>query len=426
MHVRTILAKSSTEITVTESIHREKLTFLNQQGQQLAALLESPETKPIAYALFTHCFTCSKDIAAASRVSRALTARGVAVVRFDFTGLGNSEGDFANTNFSSNVADLICAVDHMRDTLKAPAILIGHSLGGAAVLSAAGYISEVRAVVTIGAPAEPEHISHLFEANIDEIEEKGHAVVNLSGRTFTISKQFLDDIATQDLSERIRTMQKALLIFHAPADDIVQIDSARRIFEAARHPKSFISLDSADHLLTRKQDSQYVANTIAAWAGRYIPVAEIAAKDTTRPKLKSGEVLVRETDGKFGQDVFTDSHHVLADEPTRNDGRDTGPDPYEFLLAALGTCISMTARMYASHKKLPLEKVSVKLSHSRIHAEDCEHCETKDGKIDRIESELVLEGDLTAEQRQRVLEISNKCPVHRTLHSEIDVQTRLA
>ena len=425
MHVGTILAGDPTEVTVTESIHKEKLTFLNQQRQQLAALLERPETKPIAYALFAHCFTCSKDIAAASRVSRALAARGIAVVRFDFTGLGNSEGDFANTNFSSNVADLICAVDHMRDTLKAPAILIGHSLGGAAVLSAAGDVPEVRAVVTIGAPAEPGYVSHLFEANIDEIEEKGHAVVNLSGRTFTISKQFLDDIAKQRLSERIRTMQKALLILHAPADDIVDIDSARRIFEVARHPKSFVSLDNADHLLTRKQDSQYVAETIAAWANRYIAVAEIADKDKARPKLKSGEVLVRETDGKFGQDVFTDSHHVLADEPTRNGGRDTGPDPYEFLLVALGTCMSMTVRMYASHKKLALGKVSVKLSHSRIHAEDCKHCETKDGKIDRIESELVLEGDLTAEQRQRVLEISNKCPVHRTLHSEIDVQTRL-
>jgi putative redox protein len=409
-----------------KSIHREKLIFLNQQGQHLAALLESPNTKPIAYALFAHCFTCSKDIAAASRVSRALAARGVAVVRFDFTGLGNSEGDFANTNFSSNVADLICAVDHMRDALQAPAILIGHSLGGAAVLSAAGDVPEVRAVVTIGAPAEPGHVSHLFEDNIEEIEEKGHAVVNLSGRTFTISKQFLDDIATQDLSERIRTMQKALLIFHALADDIVHIDSARRIFEAARHPKSFVSLDSADHLLTRKQDSQYVAETIAAWASRYIPASEETDENVAQPKLKSGEVLVRETDGKFGQDVFTDTHHVLADEPTRHGGRNTGPDPYEFVLAALGTCTNMTVRMYARHKKLPLEKVSVKLSHSRIHAQDCEHCETRDGKIDRIDSELVLEGDLTTEQRQRMLEISNKCPVHRTLHSEIDVQTRLA
>ena len=409
-----------------KSIHREKLTFLNQQGQHLAALLESPNTKPIAYALFAHCFTCSKDIAVASRVSRALAARGVAVVRFDFTGLGNSEGDFANTNFSSNVADLICAVDHMRDALEAPAILIGHSLGGAAVLSAAGDVPEVRAVVTIGAPAEPGHVSHLFEDNIEEIEEKGHAVVNLSGRTFTISKQFLDDIATQDFSERIRTMQKALLIFHALADDIVHIDSARRIFEAARHPKSFVSLDSADHLLTRKQDSQYVAETIAAWASRYIPASEETDENVAQPKLKSGEVLVRETDGKFGQDVFTDTHHVLADEPTRHGGRNTGPDPYEFVLAALGTCTNMTVRMYARHKKLPLEKVSVKLSHSRIHAQDCEHCETKDGKIDRIDSELVLEGDLTTEQRQRMLEISNKCPVHRTLHSEIDVQTRLA
>jgi putative redox protein len=376
--------------------------------------------------LFAHCFTCSKDIAAASRVSRALAARGVAVVRFDFTGLGNSEGDFANTDFSSNVADLICAVDHMRDALEAPAILIGHSLGGAAVLSAAGDVPEARAVVTIGAPAEPGHVSHLFKDNIEEIEGKGYAVVNLSGRTFTISRQFLDDIATQDLGERIGTMQKALLIFHAPADDIVHIDSARRIFEAARHPKSFVSLDSADHLLTRKQDSQYVAETIAAWASRYIPASEEADENVARPKLKSGEVLVRETDGKFGQDVFTDTHHVLADEPTRHGGRDTGPDPYEFLLAALGTCMSMTVRMYSSHKELPLEKVSVRLSHSRIHAEDCEHCETKDGKIDRIDSELVLDGDLTAEQRQRMLEISNKCPVHRTLHSEIDVQTRLA
>jgi len=411
---------------VIKSIHREKLTFLNQQRQQLAALLESPNTKPIAYALFAHCFTCSKDIAAASRVSRALAARGVAVVRFDFTGLGNSEGDFANTNFSSNVADLICAVDRMRDVLEAPAILIGHSLGGAAVLSAAGDVPEVRAVVTIGAPAEPGHVSHLFEDNIEEIEDKGYAVVNLSGRTFTISRQFLDDIATQNLSERIRTMQKALLIFHAPADDIVHIDSARRIFEAARHPKSFVSLDSADHLLTRKRDSQYVADTIAAWASRYVPASEEADENVARPKLGSGEVLVRETDGKFGQDVFTDTHHVLADEPTRHGGRDAGPDPYEFLLAALGTCTSMTVRMYANHKKLPLEKVSVKLSHSRIHAEDCEHCETKDGKIDRIDSELVLDGNLTAEQRQRMLEISNKCPVHRTLHSEIHVQTRLA
>ncbi|MFQ5545653.1 MAG: alpha/beta fold hydrolase, partial [Acidiferrobacterales bacterium] len=335
MHVRTIPAGDPTEVIVIKSIHREKLTFLNQQGQQLAALLESPNTKPIAHALFAHCFTCSKDIAAASRISRALAARGVAVVRFDFTGLGNSEGDFANTDFSSNVADLICAVDHMRDALEAPAILIGHSLGGAAVLSAAGDVPEVRAAVTIGAPAEPGHVSHLFEDNIEEIEDKGHAVVNLSGRTFTISRQFLDDIATQDLGERIRTMQKALLIFHAPADDIVHIDSARRIFEAARHPKSFVSLDSADHLLTQKQDSQYVAETIAAWASRYIPASEDADENVARPKLKSGEVLVRETDGKFGQDVFTDTHHVLADEPTRHGGRDTGLDPYEFLLAAL-------------------------------------------------------------------------------------------
>lgn len=406
-------------------IYREKLTFPNQEGQQLAALLEKPETEPAACALFAHCFTCSKDVVAATRISRALAVKGIAVVRFDFTGLGNSEGDFANTNFSSNVADLLAAVDYMRQALKAPAVLIGHSLGGAAVLSAAGKIPEAKAVVTVGAPADPAHVSHLFEANLDEIKVRGQATVNLAGRKFTISKQFLDDIADQALHQQIREMRKALLVLHAPWDEIVPIDNAGRIFEAARHPKSFISLDDADHLLSRKQDSQYVAEMIAAWAGRYIPAAEKAEDSSARPELKSGKVLVRETDGTFGQDIFTDTHHLSADEPVGNGGRDTGPDPYELLLAGLGACTSMTVRMYASHKKLPLDKVSVKLSHAKIHAEDCEHCETREGRIDRIERELFVEGELTPEQREKLLEISNKCPVHRTLRSEIDIQTTL-
>lgn len=401
-------------------IHREKLTFSNANGEQLAALLEQPSFKPAAYALFAHCFTCSKDIAAASRISRALAMNGIGVVRFDFTGLGNSEGDFANTNFSSNVADLISATDHMRTSLAAPAILIGHSLGGAAVLAAAAKIAQTKAVVTIGAPADPAHVRHLFDANVQEIEVQGRATVHLAGREFTITKQFLDDIAAQKLSTHIKNLRKALLIFHAPTDEIVDIDNARRIFEAAKHPKSFISLDNADHLLSRKQDSQYVADTIAAWASRYIPFTD------ERPALARGDVLVRESDRKFGQEIYTDTHCFMADEPASNGGRDTGPDPYELLLSGLGACTSMTVRMYAKHKKLPLDRISVKLRHEKIHAEDCEDCETREGKIDHIERELAFEGEqLTSEQRHRLLEIANKCPVHRTLKSEIDITTSL-
>jgi putative redox protein len=408
-------------------IHREKLTFSNANGEQLAALLERPASEPTAYALFAHCFTCSKDIAAASRISRALAAKGIGVVRFDFTGLGNSEGDFTNTNFSSNVDDLISATDHMRAAFAAPAILIGHSLGGAAVLAAATKIPKAKAVVTIGAPADPGHIRHLFDSDVEEIEAQGRATVNLAGRKFTITKQFLDDIADQKLSTDIKTLRKALLIFHAPTDEIVDIDNARRIFKAAKHPKSFISLDNADHLLSRKQDSQYVAGTIAAWASRYIPVAGQSEEAEARPTLDRGEVLVREIDRKFGQEIYTDTHRLTADEPVGNGGRDSGPDPYELLLSGLGACTSMTIRMYANHKKLPLDRISVKLRHEKIHAEDCEHCETREGKIDHIERELSFEGEqLTPEHRQRLLDIANKCPVHRTLKSEIDIVTSVA
>ncbi|MFQ5993659.1 MAG: alpha/beta fold hydrolase [Acidiferrobacterales bacterium] len=407
------------------TVRRDKLTFTNQSNEQLAALLERPAGEPIAYALFAHCFTCSKDIAAAGRISRALAAKGIGVVRFDFTGLGNSEGDFANTNFSSNVADLIAAADYMRDALSAPAVLVGHSLGGAAVLAAAERIEETKAVATIGAPGDPAHVTHLFEAKLDEIDAQGEATVNLAGRSFRIKKQFLEDTRHQNLHDQIARMKKALLIFHSPRDEIVDIDNARHIYEAAKHPKSFVSLDNADHLLSRRQDSQYVAETIAAWASRYIPDTQQADNIRPRRTLSAGEVLVRETDPSFTNDIFTDSHHLMADEPIKNGGRDTGPDPYELLLASLGTCTSMTLRMYARFKKLPLDRVLVKLSHQKTHAEDCQHCETKEGKIDHIDRVLILEGDLTEAQRQKLREIADKCPVHRTLHAEVDVQTRL-
>jgi putative redox protein len=405
-------------------VTREKLSFENREGQKLAALLERPATKPSAFALFAHCFTCSKDIAAASRISRALAAQGIAVLRFDFTGLGNSEGDFANTNFSSNVSDLICAADKLRHEFEAPSLLVGHSLGGAAVLAAAGEIEEAKAVVTIGAPADPAHVSHLFESSRAEIEARGSAVVNLAGRQFEIKKQFLEDIASQSLQYRIKKLRKALLVFHSPVDEIVAIDNASAIFQAALHPKSFVSLDKADHLLSRKVDSEYVAATISAWAGRYVLSSESEAADE-RPQVSDGEVLVREDDRAFAQDVFTDRHHLRADEPSSYGGTDSGPSPYEYLLAGLGACTAMTVRMYARRKSLVLDRVSVTLRHDKIHAKDCEECETHEGRIDRIEREIKLEGELSDDERKRLMEIADRCPVHRTLHSEIDIRSRM-
>jgi len=405
-------------------VRTQKLSFTNRAGQRLAAALEQPaDAEPAAYALFAHCFTCSKDIAAASRISRALAARGFAVARFDFTGLGNSEGDFANTDFSSNVDDLVCAAEGLAHEHGAPALLLGHSLGGAAVLAAAARIEAARAVVTIGAPSDPGHVAHLLEGERETIEHEGSAVVSLAGRRFRIRREFLEDIEGQRLSESIRRMRKALLVLHSPVDEIVGIEHAARIFEAALHPKSFISLDDADHLLSRRRDSEYVAEAIAAWASRY--VGGEAPRTAARPELEPGAVLVREADRRFAQEILTDRHTLPADEPTSYGGTDTGPSPYELLLAALGSCTAMTLRMYAAHKDLPLDRVSVKLKHSKIHAQDCADCETREGRVDRIERELALEGLLDDAARRRLLEIADRCPVHRTLTSEIRIETAL-
>jgi putative redox protein len=411
------------QVAVSE-VRKERFEFQNEAGERLADLLERPEGDIAASAIFAHCFTCSKDVAAASRVSRALAAQGIAVLRFDFTGLGHSQGEFANTNFSSNVADLRSAAQALREQLGAPELLIGHSLGGAAVLAVAGDIPETKAVVTIGAPSDPAHVAHLLKDKQAEIEADGQAEVDLAGRTFTIKRQFLRDIESQRLAERIRTMRKALLVMHSPMDEIVAIDNASEIFLAARHPKSFVSLDKADHLLTRRADSEYVAVTIGAWARRYLLDGE-SASASSRPRVAQGELLVRELDARFSQDVYTNKHHLRADEPLSYGGKDSGPSPYELLLAALGTCTAMTVRMYATRKKLHLARVAVRLKHDKIHAEDCEHCETREGRIDRIERSLELAGDLSDDQRNDLLRIADRCPVHRTLHSEMDIQTRL-
>ena len=399
----------------------ERFDFPNAKGEKLAAVLDLPEGTPRAYALFAHCFTCGKNVVAEKRIADALTELGIAVLRFDFTGIGASEGHFADTGFSSNVADIVAAADHLRQLRQAPALLIGHSFGGAAVLAAAGAIAEARAVVTIAAPSDPGHVTHLFKDKIDAISQQGEVEVSLGGRPFRIRREFLEDVAHQKLTEHVATLRRALLIFHSPTDEWVGIENAAHIFVAAKHPKSFISLAGADHLLSKRGDAVYVANVLAAWAERYLDAAPTAVASEAEPRT----VIVTETGGgKFQQEITVGPHRLTADEPVAAGGLDSGPGPYDLLLAALGACTSMTLRLYAEHKKLPLERVSVTLSHAKIYAQDCEECETKEGKIDRIEREIALTGNLSDEQRTRLLEIADKCPVHRTLHSEVDVRTR--
>jgi putative redox protein len=398
---------------------RKKVEFTSN-GLTLSGALELPDTPVRCYALFAHCFTCGKDVAAASRISRALNADGIAVLRFDFTGLGNSDGDFANTNFSSNIQDLLAACEFLREHYEAPALLIGHSLGGAAVLAMAAQVPEARAVATIGAPHHAEHVLHNFSASIDAIREQGVAEVTLAGRSFNIKRQFIEDLENYE-GDGIGKLPKALLIMHAPGDDTVNIREAEKIYLEARHPKSFISLDDADHLVSRKADSDYVANCIVGWASRYLP----ERPEEEAVALDKGQVLVRELNHRFTQQVFTDSHSWQADEPRALGGDDTGPDPYEHLLAALGTCTAMTLRMYANHKQLPLEHVEVELEHGREYLEDCADCEEDGKQIEVIDRSITLRGDLTPEQRDRLLQIADRCPVHRTLHSEVTVHSRL-
>jgi putative redox protein len=377
-----------------------------------------------AFALFAHCFSCTKDILAAQRIATGLATAGVAVLRFDFTGLGLSEGDFANTNFSSNVEDLIRAADYLRSNYAAPVILIGHSLGGAAVLAAAERIPEAKAVVTISAPADVAHVLRQLGCALDRIKSEGEAEVKLAGRPFRIRRSFVEDAETQRLEDKIRTLGRALLVLHAPRDEVVGIENASRIFLAAKHPKSFVSLDDADHLLSRPKDASYAAGVIAAWAARYIPEA--------RAEIAEAEhVVVRETgEGKFQNLVVAGRHRLIADEPVAAGGLDTGPNPYDYLSIALGACTAMTLRTYAEYKKLALGRVAVEVRHGKIAADHCTDCgeaaEGRNGKIDRFERIIRIEGEIDAGLAAKVAEIADKCPVHRTLESRPAVVTRVA
>ena len=408
-------------------IRSEKVEFRGAKGGLLAGRLDQPETEPRAYALFAHCFTCSKDVFAAQRICAALAEQGVAVLRFDFTGLGNSEGDFANTDFSSNVEDLVAAAAFLRDRYQAPKLLIGHSLGGAAVPLAASRIPECVGVATVNAPFDPSHAKHLFADALADIEAKGAARVTLAGRSFTISRDFLHDLQNQTPRETLRHLNRALLIFHATEDKTVGIENAREIYQAAAHPKSFFALDGADHLISRREDAIYIAAILAAWSDRYLAAPDaMATTSVVAPVTSPGTVTVKGAGaGIFPQIISAGGHTLLADEPESVGGTGSGPNPYDLLLASLGACTAMTLHMYAARKKWMLDDVQVSLRHSKVHAEDCVDCEGADRKVDLIERDIHLVGDLDETQRARLLEIADKCPVHRTLTSEVRIVTKL-
>ncbi|MFA1678169.1 alpha/beta fold hydrolase [Rhizobium mongolense] len=404
------------------AFNTQRLQFAGHSGATLAARLDMPNEPLRAYALFAHCFTCSKDLAAARRIATELAREGIAVMRFDFTGLGSSEGEFASTNFSSNVADLLSAVDYLRQHYRAPSVLIGHSLGGAAVLAVARNIPEVRAVATIGAPADVGHVLKNFGTSLEEIEKSGAAEVDLAGRTFVLRKQFVEDARAHRIKDAVASLKKPLLILHAPLDETVGIENANEIFLAARHPKSFISLDKADHLLTDIEDAAFAGRVISGWLTRYL------AADTPQGTGVIEHVRVTETgEGKFQNSVQAGSHRLFADEPGNLGGLDSGPSPYDFLSIALGACTSMTLRIYTDHKKLTLGRIGVDVSHAKIHVKDCEDCTEAErrgsGRIDRFERVISIDGEVSGELRSKIAEIADKCPVHRTLEAMAKIKT---
>lgn len=398
-----------------------KINFINTDGHTLSGRLELPADQyPHNFVLFAHCFTCNKNLGAIRNISRALTIKGFGVLRFDFTGLGESEGDFADTNFSGNVEDLIAAADFLAKEYKAPSLLVGHSLGGAAVIFAATKINSIKAIATIGAPSNPIHVQHLLKNNLEEINATGKATVNLSGRDFTIKKQFLDDLETKSLPEIVKKIDKALLIMHSPEDTTVGIKNAEEIYLAARHPKSFISIDGADHLLMKKKDSLYVGEVIASWSSRYV-------NTSVKPQLKSDHQVVAslgETDGYTTQ-MKVGNHYMIADESENIGGHDFGPSPYDFISAGLAACTAMTIKMYVARKGWNLLNIEVHINYSKSHSTDCEKCEDPSAKIDTFNREIKIEGDLDEKQIARILQIADKCPVHKTLHTETQVITKL-
>ncbi len=398
----------------------QDLNFPNASGEQLSARLYLPlDAVPRFYAVFAHCFTCSKNFKAVSNISDTLSQLGVAVLSFDFTGLGKSEGDFGQAGFSSNVSDLVMASRFLEENYEAPKLIIGHSLGGAAVIFAAAKLDSIQAVVTIGAPSSPEHVKHLFSKKLDKIEKEGNAEVSIGGRPFTLSKEFIEDLESQNLLELLHGMRKAFLFMHSPQDLIVEISNAEELYQSAFHPKSFVSLDGADHLLSDENDSSYAGEVISTWSKRYLPT-EISEND-----VQGHQVKVRLAGDTYTSEVMTPFHHLLADEPESVGGKNLGPTPYDLLMASLGTCTAMTLKMYANRKAWDLEEITVFLNHEKVHKEDSLAVEgEKGGKISKFTRVLKIKGELTEEMREKLLEIADKCPVHKTLHEPIEIETK--
>ncbi len=401
----------------------KKLTFSNQKGLTLSADLYLPlDQSPKFFAIFAHCFTCTKNFSAVTRISTALSQEGIAVLSFDFTGLGRSEGEFSEGSFSSNVSDLIDAADYLKENYEAPKMLVGHSLGGAAVLYAADKLKFVKAVVTIAAPAFPDHVKGLFKQDLEKIESSGSAEVSIGGRPFLVSKQFLDDLEQKPISGFLKKLKKSLLIMHSPQDDIVSIDHAAEIYNAAFHPKSFISLEGATHLVKDPKDSKYIGEVISSWSKRYVAVEESETEHDTQ----GNQVLVRLAGKNYTTEIKTPHHHLLADEPIDVGGQNLGPNPYDLLMASLGSCTAMTLKMYAQRKDWDLQEVTVFLNHKKVHLDDSKNAEEPGAKVSQFTRIICIEGDLDHEQRNRLLEISNRCPVHRTLQEEIRIHTLLS
>ncbi|AOE50540.1 bifunctional alpha/beta hydrolase/OsmC family protein [Kangiella sediminilitoris] len=399
---------------------QKRVTFKTRQGFELSGVLHKPDhTVTVAYALFAHCFTCTKNINSAVNIADAMASEGIATLRFDFTGLGASKGEFADTSFSTDVNDLIDAAEFLEAEYEAPQILVGHSLGGTAILAAAKDIPSAKAVATIASPSSPEHVLHQLEPEIEKLKEKGEVTIELAGRQFTFKQDFVDDVKSHDID--IHGLRKALMVMHSPVDEVVPIDEAETIYKKALHPKSFITLDSADHLLSDKKDSLYAGHVLASWARRYINAKELPSLES-----KNEEVVVasRAAEG-FLSYVNANGHELLADEPEKVGGTNLGPSPYDLLSAALGTCTAMTLNMYARHKELDVSNVVVNVSHGKVHAKDCEDCEDKKVKIDKFTRSIRIEADITDDQRQRLLEIADRCPVHQTLHKEVAIETKL-
>ncbi len=399
----------------------KRITFINKDGHELSARLELPlGSPPSHYAIFAHCFTCGKGIKATTMISRALSQKGFAVLRFDFTGLGQSEGDFAETGFTTNIDDLVWAAQFLEKEYQAPELLIGHSLGGTAVLHASAKIDSIKAIVTIGAPFEAVHVTHLFDDKKTDIKEKGRAKVNIGGRPFEIGQKFLESLEAESTASLLPDLRKALLVMHSPQDQIVDIKNAADIYTTAHHPKSFVSLEGADHLLQNSDDGGYAAEVIAAWASRYLPMEK-------PPGLQTNEdVAVQLGSDGYTTEIVAGPHRLLADEPAEVGGNNMGPSPYQLLNAALGACTAMTLKMYAERKKWPLEQVTVHLSHRRHHAEDSANPDSGSSRVDTFSTNIDLQGHLDADMREKLLEIAEKCPVHRTLSDgRVKIESKL-